>query len=110
MSPCHFCCPQETPESCSDLDTPGISERPVGGATKFYHLDALGSVAATTNASQQQTTDVRYTAFGTEQSYNGSLNTFGWNGKSQYQKDRESGLMLLGHRYYDQSTGLVPNH
>ena len=33
------------------------------------------------------------------------LNTFGWNGKSQYQKDRESGLMLLGHRYYDQSTG-----
>jgi len=40
-----------------------------------------------------------------EQSYNGSLNTFGWNGKSQYQKDRESGLMLLGHRYYDQSTG-----
>jgi RHS repeat-associated protein len=48
----------------------------------------------------------RYGAFGMLVASTGSNPTpFGFVGGSQYQTDADSGLMLLGHRYYDASIG-----
>ena len=85
--------------------TPGLSERR-SSTSSFYHGDALGSTRSQTNASQSVTDSKRYDAFGMLIASSGSNPTpFGFVGGSQYQTDADSGLMLLGHRYYDASIG-----
>jgi RHS repeat-associated protein len=85
--------------------TPGISER-AGSASKFYHGDALGSARGITNSSQTVTDAVLYDAFGMTVSRTGTTATpFGFVGAQGYQSDGDSGLQLLGHRYYDPSIG-----
>ena len=85
--------------------TPGLSERR-GTTSKFYHGDALGSTRGITNSSQAFTDTVLYDGFGMTVSRTGTTPTpFGFVGKGQYQTDSDSGLMLLGHRYYDASVG-----
>jgi RHS repeat-associated protein len=85
--------------------TPGISER-AGTTSKFYHADALGSTRGITNSSQTVTDAVLYDAFGMTVSRTGSTATpFGFVGAQGYQSDGDSGLQLLGHRYYDPSIG-----
>jgi RHS repeat-associated protein len=85
--------------------TPGLSERR-GTTSKFYHSDALGSTRGITDGGQNATDSLLYDAFGMVVSRTGTTPTpFGFVGASQYQSDNDSGLMLLGHRYYDSSTG-----
>jgi RHS repeat-associated protein len=85
--------------------TPGISER-AGTTSKFYHGDALGSTRGITNSSQTVTDAVLYDAFGMTVSRTGTTATpFGFVGAQGYQSDGDSGLQLLGHRYYDPSIG-----
>src|SRR5205807_3160530 len=85
--------------------TPGLSERR-GSTSKFYHGDALGSTRGITDSSQAITDTVRYDAFGMTVNRTGTNPTpFGFVGGAQYQTDSDSGLMLLGHRYYDASIG-----
>jgi len=85
--------------------TPGISERR-GGTTKFYHQNDLGTVSRITNTSQSTTDTKQYDAFGVLVSSSGSTPTpFGFAGAWGYQEDADSGLKLLGHRYYDPSSG-----
>jgi RHS repeat-associated protein len=85
--------------------TPGISERR-SSATKFLHSDQLGSVALLTDSSEQTTDSRQYDAFGMLVTSSGSTVTpFGFAGTHTYQSDSDSGLMLLGHRYYDPATG-----
>jgi RHS repeat-associated protein len=85
--------------------TPGISER-AGTTSKFYHSDALGSTRGITNSSQTVTDAVLYDAFGMTVSRTGTTATpFGFVGAQGYQSDSDSGLQLLGHRYYDPSIG-----
>ena len=85
--------------------TPGLSERR-GTMSKFYHGDALGSTRGITNGSQTVTDTVLYDGFGMTVSRTGTTPTpFGFVGKGQYQTDNDSGLQLLGHRYYDASVG-----
>jgi RHS repeat-associated protein len=85
--------------------TPGISER-AGSTSKFYHGDALGSTRGITNSSQTVTDAVLYDAFGMTVSRTGTTATpFGFVGAQGYQSDGDSGLQLLGHRYYDPSIG-----
>ena len=85
--------------------TPGISERR-SGTTKFYHGDNLGSTRGITNTSQSATDGILYDAFGLVVSRTGNTPTpFGFVGREQYQTDADSGLLLLGHRYYDPYTG-----
>ena len=85
--------------------TPGLSERR-GTTSKFYHGDALGSTRGITNTSQTVTDSVLYDGFGMVVSRTGTTPTpFGFVGKGQYQTDSDSGLQLLGHRYYDASVG-----
>ena len=77
-----------------------------GTTSKFYHGDALGSTRGITNTSQAVTDSVLYDGFGMTVSRTGTTPTpFGFVGKGQYQTDNDSGLMLLGHRYYDASVG-----
>ena len=85
--------------------TPGLSERR-GSASKFYHGDALGSTRGITDSTQAVTDSQLYDAFGNTMSKTGTTPTpFGFVGKAQYQSDSDSGLQLLGHRYYDPSLG-----
>jgi RHS repeat-associated protein len=85
--------------------TPGLSER-AGTTSKFYHGDALGSTRGITNSSQTVTDAVLYDAFGMTVSRTGTTPTpFGFVGAQGYQSDSDSGLQLLGHRYYDPSIG-----
>ncbi len=58
-------------------------------------------------ASSQSATDgILYDAFGMTVSRTGTTPTpFGFVGGAQYQTDSDSGLMLLGNRYYDSSIG-----
>jgi RHS repeat-associated protein len=85
--------------------TPGLSERR-GSTSKFTHADALGSTRLLTDASQSATDTLAFDAFGMTTARTGSTPTpFGFVGEGQYQTDADTGLMLLGHRYYDASTG-----
>ncbi|WKZ80851.1 MAG: RHS repeat-associated core domain-containing protein [Fimbriimonadaceae bacterium] len=85
--------------------TPGISERR-SSVTKFYHPDRLGTTERLTDTNQSTTDTRQYDAFGLLTSSSGSTSTpFGFAGAWGYQEDPDSGLKLLGHRYYDPSTG-----
>ncbi|KXK20797.1 MAG: RHS repeat-associated core domain protein, partial [Armatimonadetes bacterium OLB18] len=85
--------------------TPGVSERR-SGTTKFYHPDRLGTTERLTDTSESTTDTRQYDAFGLLTSSSGSTPTpFGFAGAWGYQEDPDSGLKLLGHRYYDPSTG-----
>ncbi|MBL1153096.1 MAG: L,D-transpeptidase family protein [Armatimonadetes bacterium] len=87
------------------LYTPGISERR-SSVTKFFHPDRLGTTGRLTDTNQSTTDTRQYDAFGLLTNSSGSTPTpFGFAGAWGYQEDPDSGLKLLGHRYYDPSTG-----
>jgi RHS repeat-associated protein len=89
----------------SAVYTPGISERR-SSTTKYYGSDRLGTNALETNSSQAVTATKTYDAFGMPVGSTGSsASPFGFAGQHGYQEDADSGLKLLGHRYYDASTG-----
>ena len=106
----NYLCDGTTPASAvltdsSAVYTPGLSEHR-GSTSKFYHGDNLGSTRGITNSSQTVTDTLLYDAFGNTISRTGTTPTpFGFVGKGQYQTDNDSGLMLLGERYYDASVG-----
>ena len=85
--------------------TPGVSFRN-SGATTFQHGDRMGTTSVETNAAQTTTATRTYDAFGMPLATTGSsVSPFGYAGKFGYQEDPDSSLKLLGHRYYDPSTG-----
>ncbi|MBI1756509.1 MAG: hypothetical protein HYR64_05320, partial [Fimbriimonas ginsengisoli] len=70
------------------------------------HAERLGSNVMETDSSQSATATKSYDAFGLLIASSGSSSSpFGYVGQQGYQSDADSGLMLLGHRYYDPSTG-----
>jgi RHS repeat-associated protein len=84
----------------------GLVSENRGGTSKFYHADALGSVKALTDGSGSVTDSRNTDAFGLVVTTSGSTPTpFGFAGNHGYQQDDETGLMRLGHRMYDASTG-----
>jgi RHS repeat-associated protein len=85
--------------------TPGISER-ISGTTKFTHQDFLGSTSRMLNSAQATTDTRKFDGFGNVLTSTGSsITPFGFAAGWGYQADSDSGLMLLGHRYYDSDTG-----
>jgi len=83
--------------------TPGVSERR-GGVSTWSHSGLKNADAQTTSVGAIAATRV-YDAFGAELSATGTWKgPFGYAGGFGYQED-SSGLKLLGHRYYDASTG-----
>jgi RHS repeat-associated protein len=83
--------------------TPGVSERR-GGVSAWSHSGLKNADAQTTSVGAIAATRV-YDAFGAELSATGTWKgPFGYAGGFGYQED-SSGLKLLGHRYYDPTTG-----
>jgi RHS repeat-associated protein len=84
----------------------GLIAETRSSADKYYHADALGTTRAITNSGGSVTDTLNTDAFGLVVSSSGSTPTpFGFAGQHGYQSDSETGLMRLGHRYYDSSTG-----
>ncbi len=84
--------------------TPGISERR-GSASRFYHGDIKNFVEQT-DSSGQIVSSRQYDAFGNPVSSTGTWSgPFAYGGRFGYQTDGDYGLKLLGHRYYDPTTG-----
>jgi RHS repeat-associated protein len=84
--------------------TLGISERR-GGASRFYHGDIKNFVEQT-DSSGQVVSSQQYDAFGNPVSASGAWSgPFAYGGRFGYQSDSDTSLSLLGHRYYDPSTG-----
>ncbi len=76
------------------------------GASKFYQTDGAGSTRAITSSSGTTTDTIDTDAFGNVMSATGSTPTpFGYSGNFGYKTDSDTGLMLVGYRYYDASTG-----
>lgn len=85
--------------------TPRISERR-GSTSSFYGADYLGTNSSLYSSGETVSATRQYDAFGNLTSSSGSsANPFGFAGNWGYQNDSDSGLKLLGHRYYDASTG-----
>ena len=83
--------------------TPGVSERR-GGVSTWSHSGLKNADAQTTSVGAIAATRV-YDAFGAELSATGTWKgPFGYAGGFGYQED-SSGLKLLGHRYYDPTSG-----
>lgn len=79
-----------------------------GGAKSYYSADSLGSTRAQTNASGNVSAMKETDAFGNvwlPGTVGVSASPFGFAGQHGYQIDNDSGLQLLGYRYYDPSTG-----
>jgi RHS repeat-associated protein len=84
----------------------GLIAETRSGNDKFYHADALGTTRAITDSGGSVTDTLTTDAFGLTVSSSGSTPTpFGFAGQHGYQSDADTGLMRLGHRYYDASVG-----
>jgi RHS repeat-associated protein len=84
--------------------TPGISER--RGSTSTFVHGGLKNLDAQTSSSEVVAAERTYDAFGNVVGSSGAWSgPFGYAGGFGYQEDADSGLKLLGHRYYDPSTG-----
>jgi RHS repeat-associated protein len=83
--------------------TPGVPRR-TGTETRYFHT-GLKNTDSLTNPGQTVAASRIYDAFGNVVSSSGTWSgPFGYAGNFGYQQDA-SGLKLLGHRYYDPSTG-----
>ncbi len=83
---------------------PGLSQR-ISSTSTFFH-GGIKNTDTQTNSSKSITATRVYDAFGNVASSTGSWSSpFGYAGSFGYQEDGDSGLKLLGHRYYDSSTG-----
>ena len=83
--------------------TPGVSER--RGSTSTFSHSGLKNAEMQTSSSSTVVATNRYDAFGNNLASTGTWSgAFGYAGDFGYQEDA-SGLKLLGHRYYDSSTG-----
>ncbi len=84
--------------------TPAISERR-SSTTTFYHA-GIKNGDSQSSTGQSVTASIQYDAFGNVTSSSGTWQgPFAYGGPYGYQSDPDSGLKLLGHRYYDPSTG-----
>ena len=85
--------------------TPGVSQHGTGGSA-YFAADALGSTRGITGSTGAATDALQYDAFGETLTRSGSTATpVQFAGTSGYQADAATGLLLLGHRYYDASIG-----
>ncbi|MBV6459715.1 MAG: hypothetical protein HONBIEJF_02867 [Fimbriimonadaceae bacterium] len=84
--------------------TPGVSVR-TGSDTRYQHA-GLKNIDAQSSGSQSISATQTYDAFGQTLGSSGSWSgPFGYGGAFGYQSEPDSGLQLLGHRYYDPSAG-----
>jgi len=84
----------------------GLVARQSGTGWTYYTFDAQGDVSQRLDSSQSVISSSTYDAFGAETT-TGTTPTdcFGYNAQSGYLFDRDTGLYLCQHRYYDPSSG-----
>jgi RHS repeat-associated protein len=84
----------------------GLISEKRGGTTSYYHADRIGTTRQMTNSSQTVTDSYAHDAWGNALSSSGSTaNPYRYAGDWGYYHDGQSGLMLLGARYYDAGVG-----
>jgi len=84
--------------------TPELSERR-GGVSTYLH-EGLKNATAQSSTTQTITATRQYDAYGNMLSSSGDWSgPYGYAGGFGYETDTESALKLLGHRYYDSTTG-----
>ena len=83
---------------------PGISE--VRSSASTYYHSGIKNTFAQTASNESVSASKRYDAFGNELATSGTWNgNYKYGGPFGYQKDSQSGLELLGNRYYDPELG-----
>jgi RHS repeat-associated protein len=85
----------------------GLLSQLRNGARYYYHFDGLGSVMQVTDGSQNVVASYKYDAWGNDliDPQSPLPNPFKYVGGLGYYSDKESGLKLLGVRYYDSQIG-----
>jgi hypothetical protein len=83
----------------------GLLSRHSGGASTFYQFDPQGSVAQRLNSAGAVLSSDMYDAYGVGQSTGSNSDPWGYGAQWGYFTDRETGLALLTHRYYDPASG-----
>ena len=87
------------------LYTPGLSESR-GGVSRYNSYDRLGNLWFVDNAAASQSYYQDTTGFGTSLGASGTdLSAFGYGGGNGCQTDADTGVVLMGHRYYDTRIG-----
>ena len=86
------------------LYTPGLSESR-GGVSRYNSYDRLGNLWFVDNAAASQSYYQDTTGFGTVTAQAGSGSPFGYGGANGCQTDADTGVVLMGHRYYDTRIG-----
>jgi RHS repeat-associated protein len=80
--------------------------RQTSSATTEYVFDQQGNVVDRTNGSGVVQSVTQYDGWGNEQAISGTpSDPFGYNGQAGYYLDRETGLYLCQHRFYDPANG-----
>ena len=88
----------------------GLLARRTGGSSVFYAFDPQGNVSLRLNSAGNILSSHCNDAWGTQVSTVASNDPYaGYGGQWGYYRDGETGLHLLGHRYYDTSTGRFLN-
>ena len=84
----------------------GLVSRTAGSTTTEYVFDQQGNVADRTDTSGTVQSVTQYDGWGIEQAISGTpSDPFGYNAQSGYYLDRETGLYLCQHRFYDPANG-----
>jgi len=84
--------------------TPGLSENK-GGASRYYSFDRRGNLWTVDGSSKSQVYYEDETGFGSLFALSGSGTAYGFDGADGCQRESDSSLVLMGHRYYDSRTG-----
>ena len=84
----------------------GLVARTAGETTTEYVFDQQGNVADRTDTSGTIQSITQYDGWGNEQAISGTpTDPFGYNAQWGYYLDRETGLYLCQHRFYDPANG-----
>ncbi len=83
----------------------GLFSRQTNTGSVYYAFDPQGNVTQRVDSDRQVLSSSIFDAHGVGQSTSTAPDPFGYRGQFGYYTDTETGLQLLGHRYYDPGTG-----
>jgi RHS repeat-associated protein len=83
----------------------GLVARKQSGVWTQYAFDQQGNVAQRLDSSASVTSSSIYDAYGVESTTGTPTDPFGYNARWGYLLDRDTGLYLCQHRYYDAAAG-----
>jgi hypothetical protein len=93
-----------TVTACNTFGANGLLSRHTSSSL-FYSFDTSGNVAETHNSAGTPQVAYQFYSFGQYHASTTPSDPFGFGGQAGYYTDRSTGLVLLGHRYYDPGPG-----